>query len=266
MFCSRCGKEYTGNFCPFCGAREKLGSFSHLRPLLIDPTEKICAVLGNNFAQTFLSTGVLGRGFFILSDRRVYFKGACLSRQEKGIYTKTQEQTVGLEDITGTGYVHNNAIWAKILHFLCAALCPIFFLAFCFSGNIGVGFLFGLLFAAVSLLFYFLHKFLTYSLFEISYAGGKIQSKLFWFDLGTSREFQKELHLQKQALLFPQKSVTTPIKDTADQNESAKQVTPTQPRTSGCVTSSGWRCVCGREHAAYVSSCPCGKSKRDVLK
>ena len=27
----------------------------------------------------------------------------------------------------------------------------------------------------------------------------------------------------------------------------------------------GWRCTCGRFHSAYVTSCTCGKAKRDVL-
>lgn len=31
------------------------------------------------------------------------------------------------------------------------------------------------------------------------------------------------------------------------------------------VPEGGWRCVCGRPHAAYVSSCICGVNKHDAL-
>lgn len=38
-----------------------------------------------------------------------------------------------------------------------------------------------------------------------------------------------------------------------------------QARNEEILASGGWRCSCGRTHAAYVSSCSCGKSKHDVL-
>ncbi len=30
------------------------------------------------------------------------------------------------------------------------------------------------------------------------------------------------------------------------------------------LSAGGWKCSCGRVHAAYVSSCPCGKSKSEM--
>ncbi len=36
----------------------------------------------------------------------------------------------------------------------------------------------------------------------------------------------------------------------------------TGPQT---VPAGGWKCSCGRAHAAYVSSCPCGITKADIL-
>ena len=32
------------------------------------------------------------------------------------------------------------------------------------------------------------------------------------------------------------------------------------------LANGGWRCVCGVENASYVSSCSCGRRKRDVIK
>lgn len=31
------------------------------------------------------------------------------------------------------------------------------------------------------------------------------------------------------------------------------------------LAAGGWKCTCGKVHASYVSSCSCGKDKRDVL-
>ena len=36
----------------------------------------------------------------------------------------------------------------------------------------------------------------------------------------------------------------------------------TEPQT---VPNGGWKCSCGRAHPVYVSSCPCGMSKSEVL-
>ena len=38
-----------------------------------------------------------------------------------------------------------------------------------------------------------------------------------------------------------------------------------QARTKEILASGGWKCVCGKAHAAYVSSCSCGRNKHEVL-
>ena len=49
-----------------------------LNDILFNRNEKIISVLGNNAIQKFLSTGTLGNGFAVLSDKRLYFRGKCL--------------------------------------------------------------------------------------------------------------------------------------------------------------------------------------------
>lgn len=188
MQCSKCGQVFVGVSCPKCGYDH---SKSKLSKLLVNPgEEEIMACLGNDFAQTFASTGELGNGFAILSDKRVYFKGKCLIRKGKGFYSRTEERTVDLNDVTGTGFMHSNAIWAKILMFLCIGFGILFI---CITPA-GVGYL--LLIAA--LLLKVLHKIYTFSVFEISYAGGGIAFDLNWITLQEAEEFQKKLVLLKQ--------------------------------------------------------------------
>ncbi len=38
-----------------------------------------------------------------------------------------------------------------------------------------------------------------------------------------------------------------------------------QNHENNTLSGSGWKCECGRTHAAYVSSCTCGKSKKEVM-
>lgn len=52
----------------------------------------------------------------------------------------------------------------------------------------------------------------------------------------------------------------------------AKEQTPASSPASGApesgvrLANGRWRCVCGTENAEYVSSCSCGRRKRDVIK
>ena len=38
-----------------------------------------------------------------------------------------------------------------------------------------------------------------------------------------------------------------------------------QRSSTATVTASKWKCTCGKEYPAYVSSCSCGVNKRDIL-
>ncbi len=173
--------------------------------------------MGNNTAQTFISTGVFGNGFAVLSDKRVYFKGKCLIRKGKGFYRKIEEKSVDVKDITGTGFVHNKATWAKILFIVFLAL----------AGWMGfmslMGAFFGVIntaesvkaenfemaagiipsvffFIAIAFIFRFLYNRYNYSAFEISYAGGGIAFDMHWINETESHEFQKQLNLLKDKI------------------------------------------------------------------
>lgn len=54
---------------------------NRLEEILFDSNEKIVSVLGINTIQKFLSTGILGNGFAVLSEKRLYFRGKCLYKK-----------------------------------------------------------------------------------------------------------------------------------------------------------------------------------------
>ena len=154
-----------------------------LKALLIDPSESVKTVLGNNLAQTFLTTGELGNGFAVLTDKRVYFKGKCLVRTGKGFSFNIAERTVDLEDVTGTGFVHTKATWALVMTIISLlAVWVTYFLAL-----------------VPAVLFAVLYRTLSRTVFEISYAGGGIAFDLRWISSQEATDFQRQLVLLKEA-------------------------------------------------------------------
>ena len=212
MICKNCKKEFVGKFCPQCGQENLL--FDKFKPFLYDQSEQVVAVLGNNIAQTFLSKGILGNGFAILSDKRVYFKGKCLIRRGKGFYRKSEEKSVDVDDITGTGFVHNTAPLLKFLQILFLALTFALCLTLLFSvlpllfegyadqvGETLLSFLpFFAVIGSLTLFFCYLYKRYNYSAFQISYAGGDIAFDMHWIPYMESLGFQKELNLLKDKM------------------------------------------------------------------
>lgn len=68
--------------------------------LFSDPQEQLVAVLGKDAAKEFFSTGKLGEGFAVLSNRRLYFRGVCRLRRGHRFSKRRTERTVDVADIT----------------------------------------------------------------------------------------------------------------------------------------------------------------------
>ncbi len=204
MTCNTCGNEFEGNFCSKCGAKaqeDKTNRFEErIKESFIEPDEELVSVLGTNTAKTFLSTGVLGNGFAVLSDRRMYFKGRCYIRAGKGFYKKMEERVVDLDDITGTGFQHNkNVVFSLLFKFsACLAFHALILWFIYLQTNKKWAFTAALVLSGpLCWLFYFLDNMYNYSLFEVSYAGGGIAFDLSWITKADSDAFQKALQKAK---------------------------------------------------------------------
>lgn len=228
MICSNCGNDFNGNFCDKCGASAPKTESSFVQKIkssFIEPEENLISVLGSNMAKTFFTTGVLGNGFAILSDKRMYFKGRCYIRKGKGFFKKMEEKVVDLDNITGSGFVHNQSILTTALYY--ATLVLVSLLGLCSMVALP-GPLLVCGFSILALPFwlihsftkkewariiaftlcciasygivgicYILHKAFNYSLFEVSYAGGGIAFELNWITKEDSDNFQKKLQKTK---------------------------------------------------------------------
>lgn len=220
MKCSKCGNEFEGNFCDKCGttAQEKESRFEQkIKGSFIEPEENLVSILGTNTAKTFFSTGVLGNGFAILSDKRMYFKGRCYIRAGKGFYKKMEERVVDLNDITGTGFQHNKNVLFSVLFKVFAVLAggclyPLIFWFIYMQYHKKWAFTTALILSGpLCWIFYFLDKMYNYSLFEVSYAGGGIAFDLSWITKADSDAFQKAL--QKAKSEYKKKSQHNPFSD-----------------------------------------------------
>ncbi len=199
MKCNNCGNEVDGEFCTNCGTRATsnvTNKTNKYAKLLIEESEEVIAVLGNNIAQTFISTGVIGKGFSLLSNKRLYIKGKCLVRKGKAVFSKNEEKTVDLNDITGTGFIYNKAVWAKIVAIICGGMTVPMLL------NVLLGHLFLMtpfsIYLILGIIFFAIYKTFNYSAFEISYAGGNIAFDLHWITEGEAKEFQRQVVIMKQ--------------------------------------------------------------------
>lgn len=81
-----------------------------LESFYVDQNENYITSLGNGYIVNYLTTATAKKGFAIITDKRVYFKGECLSGPGKHLTKTNEERAVDLGDITGSGFVHHQNI------------------------------------------------------------------------------------------------------------------------------------------------------------
>lgn len=69
--------------------------------------EKYIASLGNGYIMNYLANKSAKKGFAFITDKRVYFKGSCLSGTGKKLVKTNEERTVDVKNITGSGFTYH---------------------------------------------------------------------------------------------------------------------------------------------------------------
>lgn len=185
----------------------------------VDSNESYVCSLGNTFLQHFLTGGGIRKGFAVVSDKRVYFKGECLSAKGAKFMKSWEERVVDIKDVTGTGYER-----VSMLNVLLAILIYVpFLLILAFSlimatdaGGVGnpAGFammmlLFFVIPPAVINIVLFLSR--RTNVFTIAFAGGKIAFDTKWYDKAEVDEFQRSIRLTKDREFQQQTPHTAPL-------------------------------------------------------
>lgn len=76
----------------------------------VNRDEKYISSLGNGYIMNYLAKGNLSKGFAVVSDKRVYFRGSCFSGQGKTFRRTDEERTVDIKDVTGSGFIYQRYI------------------------------------------------------------------------------------------------------------------------------------------------------------
>ena len=69
--------------------------------------EKFIASLGNGYIMNYLANKSVKKGFAFITDKRVYFKGSCLSGTGEHLVKTNEERTVDVKNITGSGFTYH---------------------------------------------------------------------------------------------------------------------------------------------------------------
>lgn len=88
--------------------RKKFASY------FVSQDEQYISSLGNGYIMNFLAGGALKRGFAVISNKRVYFRGSCFSGQGKSLVKTDEERTVDIKDVTGSGFIYRRYVGALI--------------------------------------------------------------------------------------------------------------------------------------------------------
>ncbi len=65
------------NFCQMQAEAEESRKVKGVSELFVDEQEEQKAVIGGGYLNNMLHSGVLGKGFGALTDRRLYYRGKC---------------------------------------------------------------------------------------------------------------------------------------------------------------------------------------------
>lgn len=208
MFCTNCGKEMPEGkaFCPSCGAHV-VGAASQAgtdqtgyagqagytggqmtsndwnqakyQATFVDPDEKYLGELGDGYFKGTLTSpfGVAKKCSAVVTDKRVYLQGKLIDASQGRFNMLSWVKTVGVKDITGTGFVASNPIGllvASILFFLYSLIA--FIICTDAYGDEEVIFIsMGFMFLLVAVLFLVIYLVRRKAFFVIEYAGGRIQ-------------------------------------------------------------------------------------------
>lgn len=158
--------------------------------LFVNAEEQQRAVIGGGYLRNMLNAGVLGKGFGVLTDRRLYYRGKCFYKMG-GRYMKTDEDCViDLQKISSTGFTYTRYLWLLLLSIISLAVGVFVSMDW---GNLAP-FSYAFCFFIVFVIPYILLK---KSVYTVTYAGGSLSIKASAYGVSQVRDFDKELHLAK---------------------------------------------------------------------
>jgi len=142
-------------------------NISSLSDMIIGPQERQVAVMGSSYLDSMLHGGGLSKGFGLLTDKRFYFKGKCLTKSAGQYKAVDEEYTVDLENITATGFM-----FARRVLFLVFAILVLIATIFFTADTEEIGFF--VCGIVVAFVLFDLYLFSKRTIYEVHFGGGVI--------------------------------------------------------------------------------------------
>ena len=219
MFCSTCGSEIPegASFCEKCGESVEnilLGANSYsqytesqydtsnnqqnLSNVFIEPDEHFLCNLGNGYLVNLLFHRTK-KCYALLTDKRVYLKGAFYhGRNQRLLFKTTEEQILDLEDITRTGFVYTQFSRIQLFIRIMLGVAAIV-LAVIYNEDKEMFLIFGILTIGIflSVIRYIKSRRIW---FYIDCAGGSIKIDAKLIGLSDVQDFHKQMRRAKDAI------------------------------------------------------------------
>ena len=223
QFCTKCGTRLVNGSCPNCSGAQAMTQAQQpqtqyqpqefvddvdeidpnderFKSFFMSPKEKFVCALGNWYLMNFLAGGFLGKGFAVISDKRVYFKGKSYEIGAKRLKTRTSASTVDLKDVTGTEVRTTKNLGLIIIGWVCVILGGILIGISSGVSNGGIEAMFVtfgsmVLFAGIAFIIAFFISRKT--MITIMFGGGGIAFPLNWYPTQEGENFQKSLRIAK---------------------------------------------------------------------
>lgn len=223
-FCTKCGSPLQNGVCPRCGysdrpapapAQSNPSGFAEndysaqanaanldYSKIFTSPKERFIGSLGNSYLTSFITSGFIGRGFAVLSDKRVYFRGNMINIEGKKLIRRQTSKAVDLKDVTGTGVQTFSNLAPAVVCFVILLFTFISFAVLATtapsssstSAYFVTGFLSSLPFLIGGIVGLVLGR---KTLFQIEFAGGCIAFEVKLYGFQACESFQKMLRTAK---------------------------------------------------------------------
>ena len=177
-------------------AEEKAGrAVRDIREMFVSAEEQQRAVIGGGYLSNMLQTGVLGRGFGVLTNRRLYYRGKCFYKVG-GRYVKTDEDcTVDLQDITSSGFTYTRYVWLLVSAVMVLAF-GIYDLSV-ESASRYPEYALGIAVCLIGAALLAAYVYFKMTMYTVTFAGGSLSIKASSFGVREVKSFEKALHQAK---------------------------------------------------------------------
>ena len=183
------------------GEKKETQPISDVSDIFVNPDEHQIAILGAGYLHNLVNAGQLRKGFGILTDSRLYYKGRSYRQENWMLYKTNIESVVDLQDITATSFVIRRNLILKAAAVLLTLIEVLLIIlgALASKDNALQFWLITLIAGGITVGLWALSIFLRRTIYQISHAGGSIAIRATANRMQELRDFDKLLHQAKDA-------------------------------------------------------------------